>query len=117
MTNQQSTLTAKCPICSTPATQPEIQETCMRAKSNPPGSFRALLATCVNPKTLKKFRKNKKGEEPCMHCEHNQLTETAGSFIEMQNDINPNTWLEIHICPNCLTTYSVNTQTNATLAI
>lgn len=113
MTNQKSTLIAKCPTCSTPATQPETQEICLRAKSNAPDFIDTLLETCVIPNTLKDFHNNNIGEDPCMHCPHNQIMEIPGSFVKMQQGADAQSWLEIHVCPNCQTQYSINLQTNA----
>jgi endogenous inhibitor of DNA gyrase (YacG/DUF329 family) len=114
MTNQKSTLTAKCPACGTPATQPGLQEICLRAKSYAPESPDALFEVCIIPNTLKEFHSNNIGEDPCMLCTHNQITEFPGSFVEMQQDASINSWLEIHICPSCQTQYSVNSQTSTT---
>lgn len=105
MTNQT---TAKCPSCGTPATQPEIQEICIRTKSNASNSFATLLETCVIPNTLKDFHNNNIGEDPCMHCEHNQITEIPGSFLETKNGETVNSWLEVHLCPNCQTIYLID---------
>lgn len=112
MTNQKSTLIAKCPSCGTPATQPEFQEICILAKSTAPESFATLLETCTSPNTLKEFHNNNIVEDPCTHCEYNQVTEIPGSFVEMQQGTSINSWLEVHVCLDCQTKYSVNPQTN-----
>lgn len=114
MTNQT---TAKCPTCGTPATQTEFQEICLRAKGNASDSFAVLLETCIRPTALEEFHSSNDGEDPCTHCEYNQITETPGSFVEMQQEAGINSWLEVHVCPNCQTKYCVNPQTNATSKI
>lgn len=111
MTNQT---TLKCPTCGTSATQPEIQEICLRIKGNTSDSFSVLLETCIRPTALKKFHSSNDGEDPCTHCEYNKITEIPGSFVEMQQGASTHSWLEVHVCPNCQTKYSVNPQTNAT---
>lgn len=113
MTNQKSILVAKCPSCGTPATQPEIYEICLRSKNTATDSFNTLLETCIKLNTLEKFHNNNEGEDPCMHCKYNQITEIPGSFIEMQQGSSTKSWLEIHVCPNCQTKYSINPQINA----
>lgn len=117
MTNQQSIVEPKCPICGTPATQTEFQELCLRAKNNASDSLATLLETCIRPTALKKFHNNNEGEDPCTHCEYTQITEIPGSFLEMQQETSINSWLEIHICSDCQTKYSVNPKTNSTTKI
>jgi hypothetical protein len=85
----------------------------MRAKNNRSNSFKSLLETCITTTKLVKFHSNGTGEDPCTHCKHNQITEIPGSFIEMQQGSSTKSWLEIHVCPNCQTKYSINTQINA----
>ena len=109
--------TAKCPSCSKPATQPQLSEKCLLIKQSSSDSIDSLLSTCTKPGNLKAFYRNGIGEDPCMNCLHNQITETPGSFVKMKPGLKANTWLEIHQCPNCQTNYSVDAATCTVTAI
>lgn len=108
------TLNSKCPSCGAPSTQPIILEECSRAKSNIIESFDSIISTCITPNKLEEFHNDGIPEDPCMYCEYNTITEIPGSFVEMQQGASINSWLEVHVCPNCKTKYSVNPQINAT---
>ncbi len=117
MTNQQSTLTANCPSCFMPATQPLIHEKCLRTNNNHSDSFDTLIVACITPESLKDFHCRGMGEDPCIYCPHNQITEIPGSFIKIEQGVTAKSWHELHKCPNCSTIYSVNAQTNAFTAV
>lgn len=112
MSNQEST--AKCPTCGTPATQPIKSEVCSLSQNGIDAKFEEIVSSCIVPAKLTKFHQEEIGVDPCILCRHNCVTETPGSFINVENGPEPNTWLEIHACPHCQTTYSIDTRTNAT---
>ncbi|WP_425059187.1 hypothetical protein SCACP_38650 [Sporomusa carbonis] len=98
---------AKCPNCGTPSQQTEITEECLLANGAEP-SLDSLLATCVRAEAFRDFHSSGLGADPCEHCQHNQITETPGTFVTMKQ-LAATQWSEIHQCSNCKATYEVST--------
>lgn len=105
MNNNQNAAITKCPNCGTPSQQAEVTEECLLANGAVP-SLDRLPITCVRAEAFRDFRSSGLGADPCEHCQHNQISETPGTFVEMKRE-SANQWSEIHQCPSCQTIYEV----------
>lgn len=112
MSNNNS-LTAKCPVCGTQAKQNEISEKCLLLNDQCDNSSERLLSVCLNSDAIKEYHASgMTTEDPCSSCTKNYIEETTGTFIGMEQGSRPNTWREIHLCPTCNTTYTINPSEN-----
>ena len=105
---KMGTKTGTCPICSTPPQASTITETCLRLPEQGTGNIAAIIKCCTNANAFQKYHQHGQGLDPCIHCEHNQVTESPGSFLEMKPGESARSWLEVHICPHCQTTYTID---------
>lgn len=102
------TQTGRCPICAIPPQASILTETCLRLPENGTGNIAAIIQCCTNANAFQEYHQHGQGIDPCIHCEHNQVTESPGSFLEMKAGESGRSWLEFHVCPHCQTTYTID---------
>ena len=111
MINEQNTLTEKCPKCGAPTQHDEITEACTLVNKVQP-SLENMLTACIKADVFQEFQSTGEGTDPCENCQYNQIIETPGTFLRMEDGAEKNSWHEIHLCPTCQTNYSINTITS-----
>ncbi|WP_288185237.1 hypothetical protein [uncultured Sporomusa sp.] len=107
MTTHISSTTYQCPVCSAPAQDQTLTDSCHLLPAGSTTSTELILKTCVQPVALREFLEESSAEDPCQHCLHHELIEDAGTFIAMKQ-LGEREWGEIHQCPNCNTRYIVS---------
>lgn len=107
MTNDQTNKRV-CPTCGKPAQASITIEMCQRLSEDEPVNWDTIRAHCVSPSALEAFHLRNEGVDPCLDCEHNEISHYPGTFVQMIQ-IDETHWDQLHECPVCQTRYKLFT--------